>query len=156
MDVYPAIDLRAGKVVRLLRGDYARQTTYGADAAAVAREFVAALILTGTLLAVSVLWTVWRLLRTRSTVLSGPVVAGRIVRRTLLDVSRGIGPPRKTPVLHFSYDGQGQQLSGSVDCSRWGRKHPELQALDVGDEIALIVDPRKPAQTFLRDTFWKA
>ncbi len=41
MDVLPAIDIRDGKVVRLLRGDYARQTTYSLDPADVARQFAA-------------------------------------------------------------------------------------------------------------------
>ena len=31
MNLFPAIDLRGGKVVRLLQGDYDRQTTYGTD-----------------------------------------------------------------------------------------------------------------------------
>ncbi len=31
MILYPAIDIRGGKAVRLLRGDYARETTYDAD-----------------------------------------------------------------------------------------------------------------------------
>ncbi|MFM2078855.1 MAG: 1-(5-phosphoribosyl)-5-[(5-phosphoribosylamino) methylideneamino] imidazole-4-carboxamide isomerase [Actinomycetota bacterium] len=39
IDLYPAIDLREGKVVRLLQGDYAQQTTYGDDPVAVARAF---------------------------------------------------------------------------------------------------------------------
>jgi phosphoribosylformimino-5-aminoimidazole carboxamide ribotide isomerase len=38
--VYPAIDLRAGKVVRLAQGDPARQTTYSDDPAAVARRWL--------------------------------------------------------------------------------------------------------------------
>ncbi|HUU59031.1 MAG TPA: HisA/HisF-related TIM barrel protein, partial [Phycisphaerae bacterium] len=42
MEILPAIDLREGKVVRLARGDYERQTTYSDDPVAVAREFVAA------------------------------------------------------------------------------------------------------------------
>jgi len=42
MDILAAIDLRGGKVVRLARGDYDRQTTYGEDPVAVARQFVAA------------------------------------------------------------------------------------------------------------------
>jgi phosphoribosylformimino-5-aminoimidazole carboxamide ribotide isomerase len=42
MDVLPAIDLRDGNVVRLLEGDYDRQTTYASDPAEVAREFAAA------------------------------------------------------------------------------------------------------------------
>ena len=37
--VIPAIDLKGGEVVRLLRGDMARATVYGADPAAVARKF---------------------------------------------------------------------------------------------------------------------
>lgn len=39
--VYPAIDLRSGRVVRLAQGDPARQTTYGDDPAATAREWQA-------------------------------------------------------------------------------------------------------------------
>jgi phosphoribosylformimino-5-aminoimidazole carboxamide ribotide isomerase len=39
MDLYPAIDLRGGKVVRLARGDYDAQTTYDDDPVAVARRF---------------------------------------------------------------------------------------------------------------------
>lgn len=40
MDILPAIDLRDGKVVRLEKGDYDRQTTYGADPQAVAEQFL--------------------------------------------------------------------------------------------------------------------
>jgi phosphoribosylformimino-5-aminoimidazole carboxamide ribotide isomerase len=39
MKILPAIDLRDGKVVRLEKGDYDLQTTYGEDPAAVARVF---------------------------------------------------------------------------------------------------------------------
>jgi phosphoribosylformimino-5-aminoimidazole carboxamide ribotide isomerase len=39
IDLYPAIDLRAGKVVRLTQGDYGQQTTYGDDPVAVAAAF---------------------------------------------------------------------------------------------------------------------
>lgn len=42
MDLYPAIDVREGKVVRLLRGDYSVQTVYDDDPVAVARRFDAA------------------------------------------------------------------------------------------------------------------
>lgn len=42
MKLYPAIDLRRGRVVRLLRGDYDRMTVYADDPAAVARDFAAA------------------------------------------------------------------------------------------------------------------
>jgi phosphoribosylformimino-5-aminoimidazole carboxamide ribotide isomerase len=38
-ELYPAIDLRDGAVVRLLQGDYDRQTTYGDDPVAVAVSF---------------------------------------------------------------------------------------------------------------------
>jgi phosphoribosylformimino-5-aminoimidazole carboxamide ribotide isomerase len=40
--VYPAIDLRAGAVVRLVRGDPAQQTVYGDDPAGVASRWLAA------------------------------------------------------------------------------------------------------------------
>lgn len=39
IQLYPAIDLREGRVVRLLQGDYDLQTTYGDDPVAVARSF---------------------------------------------------------------------------------------------------------------------
>ncbi|MCC6581698.1 MAG: 1-(5-phosphoribosyl)-5-[(5-phosphoribosylamino)methylideneamino]imidazole-4-carboxamide isomerase [Phycisphaeraceae bacterium] len=39
MYLFPAIDLREGKVVRLLKGDYGRQTTYGDDPLAQAKLF---------------------------------------------------------------------------------------------------------------------
>ncbi|MCX5646448.1 MAG: 1-(5-phosphoribosyl)-5-[(5-phosphoribosylamino)methylideneamino]imidazole-4-carboxamide isomerase [Phycisphaerae bacterium] len=39
MNVIPAIDLRAGKVVRLIQGQYDRQITYGDDPAEQAKQF---------------------------------------------------------------------------------------------------------------------
>ena len=42
MQIFPAIDLRGGQVVRLYQGDYDQMTVYGADPCAVAREFLAA------------------------------------------------------------------------------------------------------------------
>ena len=39
VDLYPAIDLRGGRVVRLAQGDYSRETVYGDDPVAVARSF---------------------------------------------------------------------------------------------------------------------
>jgi len=39
IELYPAIDLRGGRVVRLLQGDYSRETTYGDDPVAIARSF---------------------------------------------------------------------------------------------------------------------
>ena len=38
--IWPAIDLRGGKCVRLKQGDYARETVYGEDPAAMARYWV--------------------------------------------------------------------------------------------------------------------
>lgn len=39
MILYPAIDIRGGKAVRLLQGDYARETTYDADPVDAARRW---------------------------------------------------------------------------------------------------------------------
>jgi phosphoribosylformimino-5-aminoimidazole carboxamide ribotide isomerase len=39
MDLYPAIDLREGRVVQLQQGDYARETHYADDPVAVAQRF---------------------------------------------------------------------------------------------------------------------
>lgn len=39
MDLYPAIDLRGGKCVRLYQGDYGRETIYGDDPVDQARRF---------------------------------------------------------------------------------------------------------------------
>jgi len=41
MDLWPAIDLRGGKCVRLLQGDYDRETVFGDDPVDMARRFVA-------------------------------------------------------------------------------------------------------------------
>ena len=42
MDLYPAIDLRGGRCVRLMQGDYDRETHYGDDPVAQAVAFAAA------------------------------------------------------------------------------------------------------------------
>ena len=42
MQLFPAIDLRDGKVVRLTQGDYDRMTVYGEDPCAQARKFLEA------------------------------------------------------------------------------------------------------------------
>ena len=41
MQVWPAIDLRGGKCVRLEQGDYGRETVFGDDPAEMARRWVA-------------------------------------------------------------------------------------------------------------------
>lgn len=41
-DLYPAIDLRSGRCVRLYQGDYGQETVYGDDPVAQARAFAAA------------------------------------------------------------------------------------------------------------------
>lgn len=40
MQIWPAIDLRGGKCVRLQQGDYARETVFGDDPAAMARHWI--------------------------------------------------------------------------------------------------------------------
>lgn len=40
MQIWPAIDLRGGQCVRLRQGDYAQETVYGDDPAAMARQWV--------------------------------------------------------------------------------------------------------------------
>ena len=42
VDLYPAIDLRGGKCVRLVQGDFAQETVYGDDPVAVAKGYEAA------------------------------------------------------------------------------------------------------------------
>jgi phosphoribosylformimino-5-aminoimidazole carboxamide ribotide isomerase len=42
MDLYPAIDLRAGRAVRLMHGDYERETVYSDDPVAIAVSFAEA------------------------------------------------------------------------------------------------------------------
>jgi phosphoribosylformimino-5-aminoimidazole carboxamide ribotide isomerase len=42
MELWPAIDLRGGKCVRLLQGDYAQETVFGDDPVAMVGRFVAA------------------------------------------------------------------------------------------------------------------
>lgn len=40
MEIWPAIDIRHGKCVRLMQGDYGRETVFGDDPAAMARRWV--------------------------------------------------------------------------------------------------------------------
>lgn len=40
MQIFPAIDLRGGQVVRLYQGDYDQETVYGSDPCAYARDFI--------------------------------------------------------------------------------------------------------------------
>ena len=40
MQIWPAIDLRGGKCVRLVQGDYRRELVFGEDPAAMARTLV--------------------------------------------------------------------------------------------------------------------
>jgi phosphoribosylformimino-5-aminoimidazole carboxamide ribotide isomerase len=42
VDLYPAIDLRGGRVVQLVQGDFDRERDHGDDPVAVAQAFVAA------------------------------------------------------------------------------------------------------------------
>ena len=42
MQIFPAIDLRGGQVVRLYQGDYDQMTVYSADPCAIARQFLEA------------------------------------------------------------------------------------------------------------------
>src|SRR5687768_9261618 len=42
LEVIPAIDLRGGHCVRLMRGDYAQETVFSADPVAVARQWAEA------------------------------------------------------------------------------------------------------------------
>ena len=42
MQIFPAIDLRGGQVVRLYQGNYDKETVYARDPCAVARDFLAA------------------------------------------------------------------------------------------------------------------
>ena len=39
MNIYPAIDLIGGEVVRLHKGDFDQQTTYGSDPISVAQSY---------------------------------------------------------------------------------------------------------------------
>jgi phosphoribosylformimino-5-aminoimidazole carboxamide ribotide isomerase len=41
VDLYPAIDLRGGRCVRLYQGDYGKETAYGTDPVTVAEQFAA-------------------------------------------------------------------------------------------------------------------
>lgn len=42
MNIYPAIDLRGGNCVRMVKGDFSRETIYSRDPGAMAREWAAA------------------------------------------------------------------------------------------------------------------
>ena len=41
MELWPAIDLRGGNCVRLLQGDYSKETVFGSDPVAMVSRFLA-------------------------------------------------------------------------------------------------------------------
>ena len=103
---------------------------------------------------ISGLWFLKRIPELRQTILTGPVVAAIIEERTFIELSRSIGPPKRVPVFRYQYQWDGQIYEGLVNCTSWKDKHSSLRELDVGDEIAVIVDPTTPSRTFIRDFFW--
>lgn len=103
---------------------------------------------------IAILWFLKRIPRLRETILNGPIVVGVIKEKTYLEIRRRLGPPKRVPLFRYRYEWEGEQHESMVNCTNWGDKHFALLDLDVGDQIALIVDPTKPTRTFIRDYFW--
>jgi hypothetical protein len=99
-------------------------------------------------------WMVYRVSKLKAIILEGPVVVGRIVERSLLEVHRQFGPAKQIPIFHITYTWNGEEHFGVVNCSRWSKKHSHLANLEVGDEVALIVDREAPSRFFIRDYSW--
>lgn len=133
MYVLPAIDLRNGRVVRLARGDYDRQTTYSDDPAAVARDFAAA----------GATWIhVVDLDAARSGVPTN-LAAVRAVREAVdLAIELGGGARTTETVYGLVEAGVSRVVVGSAALRDWAWFEHLVRRDDLAEKVALALDAR--------------
>lgn len=133
MDLLPAIDLRNGKVVRLLRGDYNVQTTYGDDPAAVACEFERA----------GATWIhVVDLDAARSGKLTNTNAITSIRRAVKLNIELGGGARDDASVDAMIEVGAQRVVVGSAAMKNWAWFERLVARDDLANKIALGLDAR--------------
>ena len=139
MIIYPAIDLIAGEVVRLHKGDFAQKTTYGTDPVAVARSYAAA----------GAAWLhLVDLDGAKDPAQRQTDLIGRIIAESGLKVQTGGGIRSRADVEALVTAGASRVVIGSLAV-----REPDLVAgmiRDFGPEtICLAADVVRPADEFL-------
>jgi phosphoribosylformimino-5-aminoimidazole carboxamide ribotide isomerase len=135
MIVLPAIDLRDGKVVRLQEGDYARQTQYHADPAAVATAMVHA-------------GAAWIHVVDLDAALTGKatnVAAFRAIRQAVgpqVKLELGGGARSEQAVRTMIENGADRVVVGSAALKDWAWFESLVHQRDLTGKIALGLDAR--------------
>ena len=141
MQIFPAIDLRGGQVVRLYQGDYDQETVYAADPCAVARDFLAA--------GARYLHVV-DLDGARDGTLANFETIAALVRQGGLYIEVGGGIRTEERIRRYLDLGVGRCILGTIaveDCA-----FPARRAQKYGDRIAVGVDAR---DGFVAVSGWK-
>ena len=131
MQIFPAIDLRGGQVVRLYQGDYDRETVYAADPCAVARSFLAA--------GAKYLHVV-DLDGARDGVLANFETIAAIVKQGGLYIEVGGGIRTEDRIRRYLDLGVGRCILGTIAVKDFA--FTERMARTYGDRIAVGVDAR--------------
>jgi phosphoribosylformimino-5-aminoimidazole carboxamide ribotide isomerase len=132
--LFPAIDLRDGKVVRLLKGDYARQTTYGDDPVAYAKSFEDA----------GATWLhVVNLDGARSGVPGHLEEVEAIRRNTSLKIEFGGGVRSEASIRALLNVGATRVVLGTAALQDWPWFESLVRDTDLADKIVLGLDARE-------------
>ena len=131
MQIFPAIDLRGGQVVRLYQGDYDRETVYAADPCAVARSFLAA--------GARYLHVV-DLDGARDGMLANFETIAAIVKQGCLYIEVGGGIRTEDRIRRYLDLGVGRCILGTIAVKDFA--FTERMARTYGDRIAVGVDAR--------------
>jgi phosphoribosylformimino-5-aminoimidazole carboxamide ribotide isomerase len=133
MEILPAIDLRGGRVVRLERGDYDRQTTYGDDPAAVAETFLQA----------GARWIhMVDLDAARTGQRTNAEAVRAVLRAVQAKVQLGGGARDETTIDEMLTDGVARVVVGSAALRDWAWFEKLLRRDDLAGRIALGLDAR--------------
>ncbi len=134
MDILPAIDIRDGKCVRLLQGDYARQINYAHDPVAMARQFEAD----------GARWLhVVDLDGAREGRLANLPTIERIIRETHLQVEVGGGIRGTETILSLLEAGAARCVVGTRALEDWQWFQEVVHRRECENRIAIGLDSRE-------------
>lgn len=134
MYLFPSIDLRDGQVVRLFKGDYDQQTTYGDDPLGQAKRFADA----------GATWLhVVDLDGARSGVMAHRDAIARICRDTALNVEVGGGVRDEATVRDLLQIGVTRVVLGTAALENWPWFETLVQQADLANRLVLGLDVRK-------------
>ena len=134
MYLFPSIDLRGGQVVRLMQGDYDRQTVYGTDALSQVQRFEAA----------GATWLhVVDLDGAREGTPAHREVIARICRQTKLRVEVGGGVRDESAIDQLLEAGADRVVLGTAALQNWNWFEDLAQRDEYRQRLVLGLDARK-------------